>query len=619
MVSIKKKQIVFLMLVTAFFLSSKTYAQLTEAKRDFVLLIYMNGSDLESKYELASQNIKQIIGAYKNKEDNFAIVILHGGTKKWHFSPSIPADSITYSKITRQGFEKIQTIENSSIGNPTTLTEFISFNKKYFPAERYGLIFWNHGRGSVHGFGYDELFPDDISLSLKEMREAFSVLKQSQNDLPFDFIGFDACLMATIETASTLAPYSNYLVASQELEPGGGWNYEYIIQTLSENPVIKTADLLKGIVNSYINSYAEQQFMQTTLSVIALDKMDSLNASIGKLIGHLSTKLNSTLSPQESFKEKSSYRSKSKSFGLPSFSHAAEDMIDLRSFFASAFSNADSLFRDFEKQLHTAVRYNGYSRSLQNDQVSGLSVYFPYYNKRTAANLEDYFSVQLNTEFKKFMEAYVFELINGRADDVFVKDLNRKLNAEMLLHTNKIYLNIRRMEEGKAMTSFGLDGYDVNVDADGYITLYGTNENWDGRWITLNEVPICVFMGLSDETSTLYTVPVQWNEKSAELLIRYMNVKDEVQAKVIGVREISEEGITDKIKELQQADELVFLAQNVSDHELNVELGRLTVVNQELLEIKLLPMPAGKYQVGFCMVDFYGNRHYTTFQDYLVH
>jgi hypothetical protein len=43
--------------------------------------------------------------------------------------------------------------------------------------------------------------------------------------LKLDIIGFDACLMAMYEVGSTLAPYAHYLLASELLEPGHGWDY----------------------------------------------------------------------------------------------------------------------------------------------------------------------------------------------------------------------------------------------------------------------------------------------------------------------------------------------------------------------------------------------------------
>jgi Clostripain family len=616
---IRKSYHLLLILVALLFCASTGHAQKLEPKRSFVLLIYMNGSDLESKHQLASEDINEIIHSYKNVDDHFATVILHGGTKKWHLSVPISSDSLTYSKVTKDGFEKVKVIANKSIGDPSTLVDFIAYSKKNFPAERYGLIFWNHGRGSVHGFGYDELFPEDISLSLREMGEAFADLKHSQNDLSLDFIGFDACLMATIETATVLAPYAGYMVASQELEPGNGWNYKYIINSLSTNPNLSTTQLLEGIAKSYIDAYSSQPYLQATLSVIVLNKIDALNLSVGKLIGNISANLSSTYTAKEAFKQKSNYRAKSKSFGLPSFSFAAEDMIDLYSFFKIATKSTDTLFSDFEKKMRDAVLFNVYSKNLDKDAISGLSVYFPYYNRKTASQLKDYLLTPFNTEYEKFIENYVAELIGGGADSVFIIDSGRKLNAAMLVNTNKIYLNIRKLTGDSTLVSYGLDAYDTNVDHRGNITLYGGNKKWDSTWISINNINVCVFMGLSNQSGVSYNIPVLWNGKQAELIVKYFSVNGENLAKATGFREISADGITDKIKDLQAHDEIVFLGQNVLDESMSIELGKLTVSDPSALDIKLLTMPKGNYQVGFCLLDFYGNKHYTKFEDYVIH
>ncbi|WP_293744390.1 clostripain-related cysteine peptidase [uncultured Pedobacter sp.] len=615
---IKTNVRILFILAGLIFYGVTSHAQNLEPKRSFVLLIYMNGSDLESKHELASEDINEIIRSYKNTEDNFATVILHGGTKKWHFSEQISGDSLTYSKVTKEGFEKVKVTANKSIGDPSTLVDFISFSKENFPAERYGLIFWNHGRGSVHGFGYDELFPEDISLSLHEMGEAFADLKRSQNDLDLDFIGFDACLMATIETATVFAPYADYMIASQELEPGNGWNYEYIINALSTQPHLKTVDLLEGIAKSYIDAYSSQPYLQATLSVIALDKVGALNASVGNLISKISANLNSTYPAKEAFKQKSNYRARSKSFGLPSFSFAAEDMIDISSFFKIAAKSTDTLFGDFEKKLKDAVVCNVYSKNLDKDAISGLSVYFPYYNRKTASQLKDYLLTPFNIEFEKFIENYVAELIGGDVDSVFVKDSGRKLNAAMLVNTNKIYLNIRRLTGDSTLVSYGLDAYDTNVDDRGYITLYGGNKKWDARWISINDINVCAFMGLSNQSGISYNVPVLLNGKQAELVIKYFNVEGKNLAKVTGYREISPEGITDKIKNLQAYDEITFLGQNGIGGSMSITLGKLLIADPLALDVKLSTMPKGNYQVGFCMVDFFGNKHYTKFEDYII-
>lgn len=104
--------------------------------------------------------------------------------------------------------------------SPSTLTSFITYAKSVAKANRYHLILWDHGGGSVSGFGYDENYKSDGSIDLAEINSA---LKAANTQ--FDFIGFDACLMATYETVLMLSDYADYLIASEETEPGTGWYY----------------------------------------------------------------------------------------------------------------------------------------------------------------------------------------------------------------------------------------------------------------------------------------------------------------------------------------------------------------------------------------------------------
>lgn len=234
------------------------------SQSEFVLLIYMNGSNLESESKLATHNIRDMLwaGTSEVSDDNLTILLLMGGTRRWHLDEDMPgqslsSDSITYARITRDGFRKIRSLSNRSIGNSSTLTEFMDYGMQEFPAKRYGLIFWNHGAGSVTGFGYDELHPDDTSLSLGEIHEG---LQQSHfsGSAKLAFIGFDACLMATLETAEAVSPYADYLVASQELEPGKGWDYKSITESLRRNPQMPGDQIGRLIADSFVDSYKEK-------------------------------------------------------------------------------------------------------------------------------------------------------------------------------------------------------------------------------------------------------------------------------------------------------------------------------------------------------------------------
>ena len=87
----------------------------------------------------------------------------------------------------------------------------------------------DHGGGAIVGFGADENYGYE-SLSMVEMMMPFRT-KFYNDGNKFDWIGFDACLMGMLEVADVLSPYANYMIASEELEAGSGWNYlclEYV-------------------------------------------------------------------------------------------------------------------------------------------------------------------------------------------------------------------------------------------------------------------------------------------------------------------------------------------------------------------------------------------------------
>ena len=110
------------------------------------------------------------------------------------------------------------------------------------------------GDGLVRsGYGYDEKFASSGSMDLSGLDRA---LKDA--GVKFDFIGFDACLMATAETALTLTQYADYLIASEETEPGVGWYYTNWLTAFGKNTSIPTVELGRQIVDSFVDTCAEK-------------------------------------------------------------------------------------------------------------------------------------------------------------------------------------------------------------------------------------------------------------------------------------------------------------------------------------------------------------------------
>ena len=110
----------------------------------------------------------------------------------------------------------VENVDNRSIGDYTNLRDFVQWGVENYPADKFVLLFWNHGGGAVGGFGVDELHTEDSGLTLDEIQLALDEAYK-QTESTFEMIGFDACLMATVETATILAPYAKYFVATGKL------------------------------------------------------------------------------------------------------------------------------------------------------------------------------------------------------------------------------------------------------------------------------------------------------------------------------------------------------------------------------------------------------------------
>lgn len=241
-----------------------------EENTPFTILIYMCGSDLESTYGMATRDLIEMMNA--NPDERLTIFVYTGGALSWHNSYINPYSNSIY-KVTGTGLETVVRFPSNSMGSKDSLSQFLSFSKSYISkSSRLGLIFWDHGGGARLGFGYDERHPFD-SLTLLELKEALE-----ESGLYFDFIGFDACLMGSIEVAESISEVSDYMVASEEVEPGTGWYYTDFLEAIKGRPGVYTEDLCKLIVDSYISSL---EFLSDktsyTLSVINLKKLKEIN------------------------------------------------------------------------------------------------------------------------------------------------------------------------------------------------------------------------------------------------------------------------------------------------------------------------------------------------------
>jgi len=161
-------------------------------------------------------------------------------------------------------------------GDPETLARFISETIKAYPAANYGLIISDHG-ASWPGVGGDESHDHD-SLTLAELDQAIGQGLKDAGVGKLAMLGFDACLMATFEVASTMAPHADRLLASQELEPGHGWDYTALEAAYRGANVDELGSaLIEGFRNQALASGTENEI---TLSLVDLENFAAVDEAV---------------------------------------------------------------------------------------------------------------------------------------------------------------------------------------------------------------------------------------------------------------------------------------------------------------------------------------------------
>ena len=120
-------------------------------------MIYMCGSDLESEYGAASVDINEILSA--DISENVNVLIQTGGCVDWTNDQISEERSQIFSVENGELQLVNDDVGLKNMAESSTLTEFINYSKESYPANRYGLIIWNHGFGTLEGFGHDEKIP----------------------------------------------------------------------------------------------------------------------------------------------------------------------------------------------------------------------------------------------------------------------------------------------------------------------------------------------------------------------------------------------------------------------------------------------------------------------------
>ena len=567
-------------------------------KDEMTILLYLCGTDLESRSKMATSDLQEMLDATVGEKIN--LIVYTGGCKQWQ-NNVLSSRTNQIWQVKDDGLVCLdEDVGSVSMTRPETLSDFIRYGAKKFPANRMALIFWDHGGGSVSGFGYDEKYASSGSMDLAEIDKALR-----DGGVKFDFVGFDACLMATAETTLMLSDHADYLIASEETEPGIGWYYTDWLTRLSKNTSMPTVELGREIIDDFVETCARKCPGQaTTLSIVDLAEAQ---ATIPEALSAFSQDTCDMIRDSQ-YAKVSNARSGSREFG----SSSRIDQVDLAHLARNMGTDEG---KALVSAIEGAVKYNRTSSNMTN--AYGLSIYFPFRKASmvdTAVNT--YEQIGMDEEYLRCIQAFASMEVSGQAvsggtqsplpslmdlmggdsygnADMMAELLGTFLGGDFgsiagLTGSNTGFLSGRALDEEQTLAYLSENSFDGSAlmwrdgvialpesqwamvqslhanlfydDGTGYIDMGMDNvfefDDYGNllapselTWIAVNDQPVAYYHESTFDDGTSYSIlgriPVLYNGDRAELVVEFTDA--DPYGSVIGVRRVYKNGETETV------------------------------------------------------------------------
>ncbi|WP_260430223.1 clostripain-related cysteine peptidase [Burkholderia cenocepacia] len=478
------------------------------------VMVYMLGSDLESGRgndeagRNATKNLEEMLKA--TLPPNANIVIETGGANVVNDPTRLVPNWINVKRhvIANGKLQQVADLGKVDMGAPSTLSDFIAWTKSKYPAGNYKLLLWDHGGGWT-GYGGDENF-NRSQMTLPNLSKAIADGEKAAN-IRFDLIGFDACLMATVEVASALSPYADYLLASQELEPGSGWNWTTVVASATQD----ARTFGKSVADSYIEKQdGEREF--STLSLIDLSKIANVQTTLESWTG---TVLSAISGSDDSWARVAWMRATSLGFGgngSGTDSNPSLDLVDLKQFSRNIADKVQGSVA-LANAISQAVVYSNTSANYSS--ASGLSVYFPSRSFISGATQSQYQAIDFSPKYRDFTSKYIAAI----ASKPHISDINAVVRGGAITGSVSSDAGILSLDN-LLFSNVGTDGTATLVgsiplrEISGFSASQSFNVPLSGDWPTLDGYPVILGYLYADDNNKYWGVPIELNGELTYLL-----------------------------------------------------------------------------------------------------
>ena len=621
---------------------------------DWTLLVYLDAdNDLEKPMMRnledmvavgGSERVQVIVLVARSPESTGLYTdVAVGGLPDWSTTKLL--------RVERGRLRELADWGNADMGDGRTLARFLETATRDYPAKRYGLVFGDHGMAwagvaVTESQDYDALTADEIATAL-----AATVPKTGR----FELIGFDACLMADLEVAKTLAPYARYLVASEEIEPADGWDYRALLARLTAAPAMDGEALGRAVIDGYRDYFLKSKVHELqekaraiTLTLVDLDKavavdqaITRLGASVDALLAHGKHDAWTALARARHDAEEFG-RSAAPAIGGVSPGMEVYDVVQMAEKIKGGTADpavaaaADAVIA----ATRAAVRYA--FRGSARPHANGLSLFFPP-NRATLAERgrnpkKSYDRISWSTSQQNrwypFLSAYTaFPASAGELSLPKPAIDAPDSSGRMASPSGHVKVHARVHGDEVADASFVLARRELDLDIIiGEIPVKpeaggGLDEEWDGEWFTITDgqlefiAPITGFEELEEEGSEdLYwaTVPAQlhiahtkaWLDVTLSFVLDFREGSEDVGGDFIYAVEFTPHGPREI--DIEEGDELRLVYETI-DHDGNEQLQPVAgpehvmhLHDLEDLRVERSRVPPGRYKVGFVVEDFAG-------------
>ncbi len=388
-------------------------------KAEWTFMVYINGDNNLSDYgDYDRQEMEQV-----GSSDAVNIVVQQDwdgntGTKRWY--------------VRNGSSDDVMDLPEQDMGVPSTLIDFANWAIDNYPAKHYALIVWDHGSGwdknlysgpITKGFSWDDQSGHHMSVAGGDFDTALSGIKQHLGR-NLDIFGFDACLMATLEVADVAKKYVDYIDFSEKTEPGDGWPYDDILDTLVTNPHLTPHDFAYQIAKRYVDSYngGSQGTQDATQAAIDLGSEDFHKLLV--FLDHLSIELINAGGKSQTDISAARGNTVEMDDGTNTLVDLYDAVDQIKS--KSINSTINALCDSVEKYLNDVVIYHGYDGSSWAN-THGLSIYYPDKNTSPDASYANFDFAQNNTWYdfisgassSSGIRSVVMHLASYTYDDLF--------------------------------------------------------------------------------------------------------------------------------------------------------------------------------------------------------